>query len=105
MGFLVNIDNGGTFTDACVSDGTRVVHAKAPTTPHDLTQCFIEVLQRASILLYGEQDLARLIRETARVRQAASSSNAARKRRCTGRPGTSPAIPFGNRWFRSLRLV
>ena len=38
MGFLVNIDNGGTFTDVCISDGTRLVHAKSTTTPHDLTQ-------------------------------------------------------------------
>ena len=37
MGILVNIDNGGTFTDVCISDGNKVVHAKSPTTPHDLT--------------------------------------------------------------------
>lgn len=64
MGLLVNIDNGGTFTDVCISDGTRVVHAKAPTTAHDLTQCFIDVLTLGSRELYGEADFGRLIRDT-----------------------------------------
>jgi len=63
MGILVNIDNGGTFTDVCISDGNRVVHAKSPTTAHDLTQCFIDTLARGSRELYGEEDLARLIRD------------------------------------------
>ncbi|WP_390479826.1 hydantoinase/oxoprolinase N-terminal domain-containing protein, partial [Frankia casuarinae] len=45
MGILVNIDNGGTFTDVCVTDGERIVHAKTPTTPHDLTQCFVDGLR------------------------------------------------------------
>ncbi|MFT4580486.1 MAG: N-methylhydantoinase A [Gammaproteobacteria bacterium] len=63
MGILVNIDNGGTFTDVCISDGARLVHAKSPTTAHDLTQCFIDVLTRGSRELYGEEDLGRLIRD------------------------------------------
>ncbi len=64
MGILVNIDNGGTFTDVCISDGKRVVHAKSTTTAHDLTVCFVDVLTRGSRELYGEEDLGRLIRET-----------------------------------------
>lgn len=63
MGILVNIDNGGTFTDVCISDGKRVVHAKSPTTAHDLTQCFIDALTRGSRELYGEADLSQLIRD------------------------------------------
>jgi N-methylhydantoinase A len=63
MGILVNIDNGGTFTDVCISDGARVVHAKSPTTAHDLTQCFVDALTRGSRELYGDEDLGRLIRE------------------------------------------
>ena len=63
MGILVNIDNGGTFTDVCISDGGKVVHAKTATTPHDLTQCFLEILKRGSQEFYGEDDAARLIRE------------------------------------------
>lgn len=73
MGILVNIDNGGTFTDVCISDGNKVVHAKSPTTPHDLTQCFLEVLKRGSRELYGEDDAARLIRETDCLRYSTTS--------------------------------
>lgn len=74
MGLLVNIDNGGTFTDACVSDGERVVHAKTPTTPHDLSRCFAEVLERAAQRLYGEASLERLLRETDHLRYSTTSS-------------------------------
>ena len=73
MGFLVNIDNGGTFTDVCISDGSRMVHAKSITTPHDLTQCFMEVMKRGSRELFGEDDLARLIRETDCLRYSTTS--------------------------------
>ncbi len=84
MGFLVNIDNGGTFTDVCVSDGARLIHAKSPTTPHDLTQCFIDTLRRASAELYGEDDLARLIRETDYLRYSTTSgTNAVVERKGT----------------------
>ncbi len=73
MGILVNIDNGGTFTDVCISDGDKVVHAKSTTTPHDLTQCFLEVLRRGSRELYGEDDVARLIREADCLRYSTTS--------------------------------
>ena len=73
MGILVNIDNGGTFTDVCVSDGRKVVHAKTATTPHDLTQCFLEILKRGSRELYGEDDAARLIREAECLRYSTTS--------------------------------
>lgn len=73
MGFLVNIDNGGTFTDVCISDGARVVHAKSITTPHDLTQCFIDAMNRGSRELFGEEDLGRLIRETECLRYSTTS--------------------------------
>lgn len=73
MGFLVNIDNGGTFTDVCISDGSRMVHAKSTTTPHDLTQCFMEAMTRGSRELFGEDDLPRLIRETDCLRYSTTS--------------------------------
>ncbi|MGD9601148.1 MAG: hydantoinase/oxoprolinase family protein [Gammaproteobacteria bacterium] len=73
MGFLVNIDNGGTFTDVCISDGTRMVHAKSTTTPHDLTQCFIDAMKRGSRELFGEEDLGRLMRETECLRYSTTS--------------------------------
>jgi N-methylhydantoinase A/oxoprolinase/acetone carboxylase beta subunit len=84
MGLLVNIDNGGTFTDVCVSDGARVVHAKATTTPHDLTQCFVDALRRASTTYYGEEDLGRLIRDTDYLRYSTTSgTNAVVERKGT----------------------
>lgn len=73
MGILVNIDNGGTFTDVCIRDGRRIVHAKTPTTPHDLTQCFVSSLRRASQELYGDEDLGRLLRETDYLRYSTTA--------------------------------
>jgi N-methylhydantoinase A len=63
MGLLMTIDNGGTFTDACVIDGERVVRAKTLTTPYDLTKCFIEVIKAASKELYGEENIRALLTE------------------------------------------
>src|SRR5512138_933767 len=41
----VDIDVGGTFTDLVLTyDGQRVL-AKAPTTPYDLSVCFMNVLE------------------------------------------------------------
>ncbi len=73
MAFLVNIDNGGSFTDAIASDGERVLHVKSPTTPHDLSQCFIAVLERLALECYGETDLARLLGETEYLRYSTTS--------------------------------
>jgi N-methylhydantoinase A len=73
MGLLINIDNGGTFTDVCVTDGTRIFHAKSTTTPHDLTQCFVEALRKASRDVYGEEDLGQLIRDTDYLRYSTTS--------------------------------
>ncbi len=73
MGLLVNIDNGGSFTDAFATDGDRVAHIKSPTTPHDLSQCFLDSLNRLSNELYGEDDLARLLGETDHLRYSTTS--------------------------------
>ncbi|MGK2914803.1 MAG: hydantoinase/oxoprolinase family protein [Porticoccaceae bacterium] len=73
MGLLVNIDNGGSFTDAFATDGDRVAHVKSPTTPHDLTHCFVTTLERLSRELYGEDDLPRLLGETEHLRYSTTS--------------------------------
>lgn len=73
MGLLLNIDNGGSFTDALVTDGERVAHIKSPTTPHDLSQCFVDSLERLSRELYGQEDLARLLGETDYLRYSTTS--------------------------------
>lgn len=73
MGLLINIDNGGTFTDICVHGDRRVLHAKATTTPHDLTQCFVDGLRKASARVFGEEDLPRLLREADYLRYSTTA--------------------------------
>jgi N-methylhydantoinase A/oxoprolinase/acetone carboxylase beta subunit len=68
VGLLVSIDNGGTLTDVCATDGARTVHAKTLTTPHDLTECFVKCLEGLSEKLYGEADLPRLVAATDYIR-------------------------------------
>lgn len=68
MGLLVSIDNGGTLTDVCATDGQTTVHAKTLTTPHDLTECFIKSLEVLSERLYGEADIMQLVSEVDYIR-------------------------------------
>src|SRR6478752_5012317 len=44
---LLGVDVGGTFTDAALLDGDRLVTAKAPTTPDDQSRGVIEAVQAA----------------------------------------------------------
>ena len=60
--------DGGTLTDACVIHGAKVFRAKTLTTPHDLTQCFVQVLKEASKRVYGEEKLAALLEEVDYIR-------------------------------------
>ncbi len=48
MGFTVDIDTGGTFTDGFVTRGDELRTVKTPTTPHDLTVCFMECIKAAA---------------------------------------------------------
>ena len=68
MGLLINIDNGGTLTDFCVVDGERIYRTKTVTTPYDLSKCFFEGLAKASRVLYGEEDLLKLLLATDHIR-------------------------------------
>jgi N-methylhydantoinase A len=83
MEILVNVDNGGTFTDVCVTNGERVVHAKTATTPHDLTRCFVDGLRAVSDRLYGEEDLIRLLRAEYLRYSTTSGTNAVVERKGT----------------------
>ncbi len=79
---LINIDNGGTLTDFCAFDGERLLFTKTLTTPHDLSTCFFEGLHRLSTLVYGEQDVARLLQETDHIRYSTTQgTNALVERR------------------------
>lgn len=68
MGMLISIDNGGTLTDFCVVTDREVVHAKALTTPFDLSKCFFEGLRKVSGRVYGSEDVGRLLRESEFIR-------------------------------------
>lgn len=69
MGLQVNIDNGGTLTDICIinKDG-RATKTKVLTTPYDLSNCFFDGLKKASGVVYGEENVARLLEEVDLIR-------------------------------------
>jgi N-methylhydantoinase A len=52
MGYTIDIDTGGTFTDGFFVRDGRVETVKVPTTPHDLTVCFLECV-KAGALRFG----------------------------------------------------
>lgn len=64
----IDIDTGGTFTDAFVVRDGEAHAVKVPTTPHDLAACFGEVVERAAETL--GTTVPELLRETACVRYA-----------------------------------
>jgi hypothetical protein len=54
MGYAIDIDTGGTFTDGFFVCGHRVESVKVPTTPHDLTVCFLNCIE-AGAARFGTQ--------------------------------------------------
>lgn len=64
MGFMISIDNGGTFTDICVVGEGSLVYGKTPTTPYDLSECFREVLKVAAVEVLGNENIAHLLART-----------------------------------------
>lgn len=68
MTLQINIDNGGTLTDICILADGRVEKTKVLTTPYDLSRCFFEGIQKASRVLYGEEDVKRLLEEVDLIR-------------------------------------
>ena len=52
----VDIDVGGTFTDAVLTlDGRRWI-GKAPTTPYDLSVCFVNAIEEVALEAGHELD-------------------------------------------------
>lgn len=68
MGKLINIDNGGTLTDICVTDGAQVYRTKTLTTPFDLSKCFFDGLVKVSKQVYGTEDIVSLLSSTDHIR-------------------------------------
>lgn len=48
MQTTIDIDTGGTFTDGVVRRGDEIERVKTSTTPHDLTVCFSEIIERGA---------------------------------------------------------
>ncbi|MCW3064766.1 MAG: hypothetical protein JWN32_1938, partial [Solirubrobacterales bacterium] len=67
-GTTINVDTGGTFTDAFVVRDGRRFTVKVLTTPHDLAVCFREVIAKAAEAV--GVGVPGLLRETATVRYA-----------------------------------
>ena len=65
---LINIDNGGTLTDFCLTDGDTIRFTKTLTTSNDLSACFFEGLKKLAQMSYGEADVGRLLQETDYIR-------------------------------------
>lgn len=55
MQTTVDIDTGGTFTDGVVRRGNEVKTIKTATTPHDLTVCFSDIIEKGAASF--EEDL------------------------------------------------
>jgi N-methylhydantoinase A/oxoprolinase/acetone carboxylase beta subunit len=68
MTLQINIDNGGTLTDICIFADGKVEKTKVLTTPYDLSRCFFEGIQKASSVLYGAEDVKRLLEEVDLIR-------------------------------------
>ena len=64
--YSIDIDIGGTFTDGFFTDGGEVRTEKVITTPHDITECFMNCVAAGSAA-FGV-DLAQFLRRTAVVR-------------------------------------
>lgn len=47
MGITLDVDVGGTFTDCVLIREGEIITAKKPSTPDDLSRCFMEVLEAA----------------------------------------------------------
>lgn len=68
MTLQINIDNGGTLTDICIFADGKVEKTKVLTTPYDLSRCFFEGIQKASAVLYGAEDVKRLLEDVDLIR-------------------------------------
>ena len=67
MGYSIDIDTGGTFTDGFVRGNGKIELVKVPTTPHDLTLCFMECIAEAAKKL-GYESASQMLPQTDTVR-------------------------------------
>jgi len=67
MGYTIDIDTGGTFTDGFFTHDERFETVKVDTTPHDLTICFMECVTGGA-KRFGLKDVSDLLKDTDVVR-------------------------------------
>lgn len=67
MGYTIDIDTGGTFTDGFFTRDDLFETVKVDTTPHDLTVCFMECI-REGARKFGLKDESDLLKDTEVVR-------------------------------------
>lgn len=91
-GPLINIDNGGTLTDICVLEGEMVWRTKTLTTPYDLSQCLFDGLRKISKVIYGEEDLLRLVSSAFHIRYSTTQGTNA----LVERKGPRLGLLYGN---------
>src|SRR3990172_1814212 len=65
--YSIDIDIGGTFTDGFFSDGARIRTRKVLTTPHDVSECFMNCVRAGSETFDLELEDFLLHTEVARV--------------------------------------
>ena len=62
----IDIDVGGTFTDLVLTQNGSITPAKSPTTPYDLSVCFLNVIEEAAKTV--DVSLAELLQNTKIIR-------------------------------------
>lgn len=85
MGFTIDIDTGGTFTDGFFSDGERYEKIKVDTTPHDLTVCFANCITEGAKIF--DISPTNLLRDTSVVRYSTTVGTNALIQRTGNRVG------------------
>ncbi len=99
MDFIVDIDIGGTFTDAVVSVNNIARFYKVDTIPHELSQCIRDAFEKITAS-YNLPDLRSLLGQTKVIRLSTSlSTNALIERKgahCGLVVTTGKSIPYLN---------
>jgi N-methylhydantoinase A len=67
MGFTVDIDTGGTFTDGLFTNGKEIKRVKVDTTPHDITIAWLNAM-RGGATAFGFSSLSDFLEQVDIVR-------------------------------------
>lgn len=73
MGFTVDIDTGGTFTDGLFTNGTEIKRVKVDTTPHDITVSWLNAM-REGARAFGFSTLREFLEQVDIVRWSSTTA-------------------------------